>query len=155
EARPRAGAGADPRAAPGQRCRHTSARQAGPCSSRRIVTFSRVRLVGPVARRAGVLTAVLAAVLLHAASAGATACTSSIAGPNDPQFAPAERAPLSGQTFNVEEWPLYDCIPQSAPLAGDPQGMAGMAVNRAWATFGYGNPGVTVAYMEGGINWAL
>jgi len=28
-----------------------------------------------------------------------------------------------------------------------------MSVNKAWQSFGQGNPGVTVAYMEGGVNW--
>ncbi len=89
--------------------------------------------------------------LAAAAPATAATCTPGIDGPNDPLFAPSERG--TPGTYNVEQWYLYDCIPQSAPIATDPQGAAGMSVNRAWRDFGRGNPGLTVAYMEGGINW--
>ncbi len=82
-------------------------------------------------------------------------CTSAISGPNDPDYAPAERNPLSGLTFNAEQWHLYDCIPQSAPVATDPEGASGMSVNKAWASFGMGRSDVIVAYIEGGVNWRL
>ncbi|MGP0084387.1 MAG: hypothetical protein ACLP0B_12265, partial [Steroidobacteraceae bacterium] len=82
-------------------------------------------------------------------------CTSSISGPNDPDYAPAERNPLGGLTFNAEQWHLYDCIPQSAPVAFDPEGASGMSVNQAWASFGMGRSDVIVAYIEGGVNWRL
>jgi len=85
--------------------------------------------------------------------AEARTCTAAISGPNDPGYAPAERDPNGGMTFNVEQWYLYDCIPQSAPNAFDPEGAAGMSVNRAWATYGFGRSDVVVAYIEGGINW--
>jgi len=86
-------------------------------------------------------------------AASSSSCSASISGPNDPDYAPGERNPLIGGTFNAEQWPLFDCIPQSTPAARDPEGAAGMSVNKAWQSFGRGNPGVTVAYMEGGINW--
>ena len=82
-------------------------------------------------------------------------CTAGISGPNDPQYAPAERNPLSGLTFNAEQWHLYDCIPQSAPVATDPEGASGMSVNKAWASFGMGRSDVIVTYIEGGVNWRL
>jgi hypothetical protein len=82
-------------------------------------------------------------------------CTSSISGPNDPDYAPAERNPTGGLTFNAEQWHLYDCIPQSAPVAVDPEGASGMSVNHAWASFGMGRSDVVVAYIEGGVNWRL
>jgi hypothetical protein len=82
-------------------------------------------------------------------------CTSSISGPNDPDYAPAERNPLSGLTFNAEQWHLYDCLPQSAPVATDPEGASGMSVNKAWAAFGMGRSDVIVAYIEGGVNWRI
>ncbi len=82
-------------------------------------------------------------------------CNSSISGPNDPDYAPAERNPLSGLTFNAEQWGLYDCIPQSAPVATDPEGASGMSVNRAWASFGMGRSDVIVTYIEGGVNWRI
>jgi len=82
-------------------------------------------------------------------------CTRSISGPNDPDYAPAERNPLGGLTFNAEQWHLYDCIPQSAPVAFDPEGASGMSVNQAWVSFGMGRSDVIVAYIEGGVNWRL
>ena len=85
-------------------------------------------------------------------AAHAATCGTDIFGPNDPEFAGAERSPGTA-TFNSEQWQLFDCIPQSTPLAQDPEGASGMSVNRAWKDFGYGNSGVIVAYMEGGVNW--
>src|SRR4051812_26002425 len=99
------------------------------------------------------LPAALALMALAATPASAATCSSSISGPNDPEFAPAERDPAGGQTFNAEQWPLFDCIPQSSPAASDPEGAAGMSINRAWAEFGRGSHQVIVAYMEGGVNW--
>jgi hypothetical protein len=84
-------------------------------------------------------------------AAHAATCSSSISGPNDPEYAEAERKFPSPETWNSEQWPLFDCIPQTAPKASDPEGAAGMSVNRAWAGYGMGD--VTVAYMEGGVNW--
>jgi len=95
---------------------------------------------------------VLFALALPAGASAAT-CTSSISGPNDPGYAGAERSFPSSATWNSEEWQLFDCIPQTAPVAGDAEGAAGMSVNRAWAAYGMGH--VTVAYMEGGVNWKL
>ena len=82
-------------------------------------------------------------------------CTSAISGPSDPNYAPAERNPLGGLTFNAEQWHLYDCIPQSAPVATDPENASGMSVNKAWAAFGMGRSDVLVAYIEGGVNWRI
>ena len=108
-------------------------------------------MIRRMTRRGILLALVLATCAPSAAYAGV--CTPSISGPNDPEFAPSERRPGSG-TYNVEQWHLFDCIPQSAPAASDPEGAAGMSVNRAWQDFGRGSPEVLVAYMEGGINWA-
>ena len=80
-------------------------------------------------------------------------CTTSILGPNDPDYAPAELAPGTGLTFNVEDWYLFDCIPQSTPKATDPEGSSGMFFNQAWAKYGFGRSDLIVAYIEGGINW--
>jgi hypothetical protein len=82
-------------------------------------------------------------------------CTSGISGPNDPDYARAERNPLEGFTFNSEQWQLYDCMPQSAPAATDPENASGMSVNKAWAAFGNGRSDVIVAYIEGGVNWRI
>ncbi len=62
---------------------------------------------------------------------------------------------LNGLTFNAEQWQLYDCIPQSAPVATDPENASGMSVNKAWAAFGMGRSDVIVAYIEGGVNWRI
>jgi len=88
-------------------------------------------------------------------AATSASCSPSISGPNDPDYAPGERSPVVGGTFNAEQWPLFDCIPQSTPAARDPENAAGMSVNRAWQAYGRGNRGVTVAYMEGGVNWRV
>jgi hypothetical protein len=92
-----------------------------------------------------------------AASAAAIGnpCTSGISGPNDPDYARAERDPASGATFNAEQFQLYDCMPQSAPVATDPENASGMSVNKAWASFGNGRSDVLVAYIEGGVNWRI
>src|SRR6266849_639960 len=86
-------------------------------------------------------------------AASAETCSKTISGPSDPGFAKAERSFPSPETWNSEDWPLFDCIPQTAPKATDPEGVAGMSVNRAWAAYGMGH--VIVAYMEGGVNWKL
>src|SRR5438552_15667118 len=86
-----------------------------------------------------------------AQAASAATCTRAISGPNDPGYAEAERNFPTSETWNSEDWPLFDCIPQTAPSAEDPEGAAGMSVNRAWASYGTGD--ITVAYMEGGVNW--
>jgi hypothetical protein len=91
----------------------------------------------------------------QAPAAKANRCNPGISGPNDPEYAQAERSPLSGKTFNAEQWYLYDCMPLSAPLAKDTEGVAGMSVNRSWAEHGRGRPDVRVAYLEGGVNWRL
>ena len=107
----------------------------------------------------GIIGAISIAALISACSLAAPApslaatCTSAISGPNDPGFANAERNFPSPETWNAEQWQLFDCIPQTAPAATDPEGAAGMSVNRAWAAYGMG--GVIVAYMEGGVNWKL
>jgi hypothetical protein len=108
------------------------------------------------AKRSIALLGVAAALVASASgapAASAATCTPGISGPDDPLFAPSERG--TPGTYNVEQWYMFDCLPASAPLASDPQGSSGMLVNRAWATYGRGNAGLTVAYMEGGINWRL
>ena len=100
-------------------------------------------------------TAILTALVTLAAPRIAIAmpCTASILGPNDPDYAPAELAPGTGLSFNSEEWYLFDCLPQSAPKATDPEGSSGMFFNEAWAKYGMGRSDLIVAYIEGGINW--
>src|SRR5258708_19109450 len=87
-------------------------------------------------------------------AADSNPCTAAISGPNDPDYARAERN-LGGLTFNAEQWHLYDCIPQSAPVATDPENASGMSVNKAWAAFGTGGSDVIVTYIEGGVNWRI
>src|SRR5437870_13520605 len=85
-----------------------------------------------------------------AQAASAATCTSAISGPNDPGYAEAERNFPTSATWNSEDWPLFDCIPQTAPVATDPEGAAGMSVNRARAAYGMGD--VIVAYRERGVS---
>ncbi|MGH7815420.1 MAG: S8 family serine peptidase [Candidatus Binataceae bacterium] len=89
------------------------------------------------------------------ADAATNFCTPSIFGTNDPSYAPAELNPMGNLTFNSEDWYFYDCIPQSAPNAVDPENAAGMSENKAWQAYGMGRGDVTVTYIEGGINWRI
>jgi hypothetical protein len=94
--------------------------------------------------------------IAHAAACGTHA---SVSYPNDPSFASAE--PSTGQTWDNEDWYLYGCVPQTAPLSSDPEGASGMNVSTLWnRTTGphpYPNRGdnVVVSYMEGGVNWRI
>ncbi|MDQ6748309.1 MAG: hypothetical protein M3010_09430, partial [Candidatus Dormibacteraeota bacterium] len=106
---------------------------------------------------------VLAMAVTAAAPAGALlgpsnpcAAQSPGAYPNDPGYSPAENG-KPGTTWNDEQWYLYGCMPQSAPIAKDPEDpqASGMSVDRAWATYSKGNDQVVVAYMEGGVNWRI
>jgi hypothetical protein len=111
----------------------------------RITIFSLVLLAGMLA------ASVLPALPVRAA------CTTEINGttyPNDPGFAPAERG-VAGQTWDAEQWYLYGCVPSSAGVAAsDPENAAGMSVDRVWNELhNKGSDKVTVAYMEGGVNW--
>jgi VCBS repeat protein/subtilase family protein len=77
--------------------------------------------------------------------------------PNDPEFAPAEASPaettcLTKSGDNQEHY-LFSKIPQCTPNAQDPEGSAGMFIDKAWRDFTTGNPQTTIAYIEGGINW--
>lgn len=108
----------------------------------------------PFRTLAVVLPLCLLPAVVAAAPVSAAPCTTGVFGPSDPGYAPSERAPQDPQeSFNTEQWYLYDCIPQSAPAAVDDTGSAGMRVNQAWKDYGYGSDRVLVAYMEGGINW--
>jgi hypothetical protein len=77
--------------------------------------------------------------------------------PNDPDFAPAESGPAATtcltKTGDDQQHYLFSKIPQCTPNAQDPEGSAGMFVDKAWRDFTTGNPQTTIAYVEGGINW--
>ena len=77
--------------------------------------------------------------------------------PNDPNYAPAEAPPAATtcatKTGDAQQHYLFSKIPQCTPNAQDPEGSAGMFVDRAWRDFTTGNPQTTIAYVEGGINW--
>ncbi|GAC1331113.1 MAG: hypothetical protein NVSMB17_08940 [Candidatus Dormibacteria bacterium] len=113
--------------------------------------------------RVAILTLVLLVAMLGVAGAPArtarAACTPG-AYPNDPGYAPAERGE-PGATWDGGQWYLYGCIPASAPLSTDPEGAAGMSVDRVWNELGHNHTGnrgsarVTVAYLEGGVNWRI
>jgi len=114
-------------------------------------------------------TALVAALLLVPVSAAtfavharAATCAAQPGGPypNDPGYAPAETAAgqAAGDTWDGEDWYLYDCIPQTASAASDPEGASGMSVSALWNRSPNPNRGrddVLVAYMEGGVNWRI
>ncbi|HEY8740218.1 MAG TPA: S8 family serine peptidase [Candidatus Dormibacteraeota bacterium] len=74
--------------------------------------------------------------------------------PNDPGYSPAENG-VAGATWNDEQWYLYGCMPQGAPLSTNPENASGMNVDKAWAQYSKGSDQVVVAYMEGGVNWRI
>jgi hypothetical protein len=76
--------------------------------------------------------------------------------PNDPDFAPAESggpSTCSSKSADDQQHYLFSKIPMCTPNAQDPEGSAGMFVDRAWRNFTTGDPGTLIAYIEGGINW--
>jgi hypothetical protein len=99
--------------------------------------------------------------------AATTAVTLAVAGaawaafpqdpPNDPEFAPAEAPPAATtcltKSGDAQQHYLFSKIPQCTPNAQDPEGSAGMFIDRAWRDFTTGNPQTVIAYIEGGINW--
>ncbi len=101
-------------------------------------------------RRAGRWAAVAAAAMLVGpAPAGAW---DGERPPDDPLYDVAEEQPAD-HTFHEEQWFMYSFIPRTAPLATDPEGAAGMSIDRAWRRYGTGRPDVRIAYVEGGVNW--
>lgn len=76
--------------------------------------------------------------------------------PNDPDYAPAESggpATCLNKSADKQQHYLFSKIPMCTPNAQDPEGSAGMFVDRVWRNFTTGNPQTTIAYIEGGINW--
>jgi len=113
--------------------------------ARRLAERRGPRRRGP--RRA--LVAALAALFLLAAASPAPAAFPQDP-PNDPAYDPAgPQAPCAdGRQFH-----LFSFIPSCAVAASDPEGAAGMSVDRAWREFSTGSPQTTIAYIEAGINW--
>ena len=72
--------------------------------------------------------------------------------PNDPSYDRAEEN-CALNSVNDEQYYLYDRMSICTPRATNPEGAAGMSVDRAWREFGPGRADVTIAYIEGGINW--
>jgi hypothetical protein len=76
--------------------------------------------------------------------------------PNDPDYAPSEQGgqETCGQRAgDSEEHYLYSFIPKCTPNASDPEGAAGMSLDKAWRQFTPGDGHTVIAYIEGGINW--
>ena len=118
-------------------------------------------------RRARILLATLAMLVpavpilgMSASVAHAASCAGQPGGPypNDPQYAPAENG-QAGATWDQEDWYLYGCVTTgTAPLSSDPQGASGMSVSDLWNRAlnpQRGQDGVTVGYVEGGVNWRI
>jgi hypothetical protein len=72
--------------------------------------------------------------------------------PNDPDYAAAE-GHCGTTSVNDEQFYLYSSLSSCTPFASDPEGAAGMSVDKAWRDVTTGAPDVTIAYVEGGINW--
>jgi hypothetical protein len=98
--------------------------------------------------RAALLTAA------HAIVAGPAAAHAALAqsAPNDPDYAAAEGR-CATVSVNDEQHYLYSREPTCTPFARDPDGASGMSVDTAWREVTTGLPDVTIAYVEGGINW--
>lgn len=95
-------------------------------------------------------TLVLAGVLL--ASVSAVRADFPQDPPNDPFYDQAEAQP-SDKCIDDEQFELFDFIPACTPGAVDPEGSAGMSVNRVWREFSIGDHRTVIAYIEAGINW--
>ena len=96
---------------------------------------------------------------LVVAALAAAACFPAIAlasfpqdAPNDPDFAAAEHN-CSNTSVNDEQYNLYSTNSACTPNAHPPDGSAGMSVDSVWKQSTTGDPNVTIAYVEGGINW--
>jgi hypothetical protein len=96
-------------------------------------------------------SALAAAVVLSAAPAQASFPQDP---PNDPDYAAAE-SNCAAESVNDEQHYLFSFPSACTPLAAPPDGAAGMSVDRVWREVTPGRPDVTIAYIEGGINWQL
>ena len=77
--------------------------------------------------------------------------------PNDPDYAPAEASPAACATASVndDQHGLFSFMPRCAPAAKDPESSSGDFTDQAWKQFSAGRGDVTVAYIDGGLNWHL
>jgi len=96
--------------------------------------------------------AMLAAALTLAAGPVAAHAAFPQSAPNDPDFAAAEGR-CTTVSVNDEQHYLYSGESSCTPFAADPDGAAGMSVDTAWREVTPGRADVTIAYVEGGINW--
>jgi FG-GAP-like repeat/Subtilase family len=72
--------------------------------------------------------------------------------PNDPSYAVAE-GHCGQHSVNEEQFYLFSRVSSCTAFASDPEGASGMSVDKAWREVTAGRPDVTIAYVEGGINW--
>ncbi|MBV9291034.1 MAG: hypothetical protein JO222_01195, partial [Frankiales bacterium] len=119
------------------------------------MTF-RAPVVAVIAALAAVTTALVAPV----SSAEPRPHHYASGGPNDPDYAPVERAydaqgPSACQqgNLNQELHYFYSFESKCTPNAHDPGGAAGMSIDKAWHTYTTGDPKIVMAYVEAGINW--
>jgi len=107
-------------------------------------------------RRRSVDRVVAVTIVVTLAVAGAAWAAFPQDPPNDPDYAPAESGGsttcLTKSGDNQQHY-LFSKIPMCTPNAQDPEGSAGMFVDKAWRNFTTGDPETTIAYIEGGINW--
>lgn len=74
--------------------------------------------------------------------------------PNDPAYGPPT-PPACEKSIGSAQSYLYSFVPDCTPNASDPAGAAGMSVDNAWRDYTIGRPDVTIAYVEGGINYSF
>jgi hypothetical protein len=98
------------------------------------------------------LAAVAASALLAAVAPALAVADFPQDPPNDPNYDRAEEN-CSLHSVNDEQYYLYSRMSICTPRATNPESAAGMSVDRAWRELGTGRPDVTIAYIEGGINW--
>ena len=106
-----------------------------------------------VRRSARTLSSLVTALVLAVAGAPPAQAIFPKDGPNDPGYAPCEANPSPQCPATNEQTYLYGFMPKAAPLATDPEGAAGMSVDRAWKDYSTGRADTLIAYIEGGINW--
>ena len=73
--------------------------------------------------------------------------------PNDPEFDVAEEDPTCTTPVTEQQYQLFSFLPACAPLATAPDGASGFSADAAWRDYSIGDPDITIAYVEGGVNW--
>jgi hypothetical protein len=74
--------------------------------------------------------------------------------PDDPPNDPRYYDETSPTCIDGVQYEAFSFIPPCTDAtASDPEGAAGMSIDKAWKDFTTGNPETVIAYVEAGINW--